>query len=811
MSRAVVLIGVKKVHNLPNLRAVDSGIGAMRKWAISQNIPETDVRVVTDEKCPVLVSKVTTEISELVRRGNVQQLIVYFAGHGLNIGGHDFWLLSNALNDSGAAVHVTESEVRARYCGIPHVVFFADTCRTLAPKDGFQCLRGNSIFPNPSLHVYENYVDVLNGTSLWEPAFEIQRDGENCDFLSIYTTVLIEALSGTHSSIIDKTGNENEWVLKVRDLHRFLVDEVPKRFSEMVDRTTLSMRTQIPSGRVSSDDAGIAYFKYATLESSKDIYPLPGTFKFENLKTFEVQDSKPNGRIEMNRAVVLIGVQKAYNLPVLQAVLAGVDGMEEWALSQGIPSARIKKITDKDERVTPQLIKDAVNKLLEPGDLDQLIIYFAGHGVNIGYAEYWLLSEAIIDSDAAVNVKASEERARSSSVPHVVFISDACRTAAAGIQAQGILGSTIFRNPPAPGPAKPVDLFFATQVGDPALEIKDPNEAAQGFKAVYTEALLEALRGQRPEIAEPDSEAGGDVIRPWPLQDFLEKELPIRVYQATLGQNPRSQLPEARITSRPSKTWISLVPTTVDGSSPPKFAGPPPDDARKHSELTKLACNRTTLATRALLVERGSGLEMAMTSIPLAESISRSDLDVFSKTNRRFRDDVRSLSQPFGSLHMETRCGFKIRGARIAKCTGSMESHVFDDGTGAHTMVAEHSACSYLLEFQNGTGALLPAIGGFLSTLTFKDEQLIDVAYEPSEYTDRWSEYESRADDIEHSVRRLQRRHEWARSDCKAMMPVNSLAACNWLKESIRHSRCTQLMRIATKVIETEFERWLNS
>ncbi|MFN8706361.1 MAG: hypothetical protein ACK50J_06740, partial [Planctomyces sp.] len=114
----------------------------------------------------------------------------------------------------------------------------------------------------------------------------------------------------------------------------------------------------------------------------------------------------------MNRAIVLIGVQNARSLPVLQAVLAGVAGMEEWANSQGIPTERIRRVTDESADVTPKRIKDAIIELLQPGDLEQLIIYFAGHGINVGWSEYWLLSDAISDSNAAVNVKASEERAR---------------------------------------------------------------------------------------------------------------------------------------------------------------------------------------------------------------------------------------------------------------------------------------------------------------------------------------------------------------------------------------------------------------
>jgi hypothetical protein len=449
----------------------------------------------------------------------------------------------------------------------------------------------------------------------------------------------------------------------------------------------------------------------------------------------------------MNRAVVLIGVQNARGLPVLQAVLAGVTGMEEWAKAQGIPTERIRRVTDESADVTPKLIKDAINELLRPGDLDQLIIYFAGHGVNVGWSEYWLLSDAINDSNAAVNVKASEERARHCGIPHIVFISDACRSAAAGIQAQGILGSTIFPNPNAVGPEMEVDLFFATLVGDPALEINDPAVAAQTFQAVYTEALLEVLRGQHPVVTVPDTNIGGIVVRPWPLKKFLAKELPIRVFQATSGPNPRSQQPDARIGSNP-EAWISLIPAMTVGSPPPTFTGPPPNDAQEHSELAIVAADRTSIATRSILSEDGLQLESVLSSIPMAESMSRHDLDIFSRQNRRFRDDARSMSRPFGPLHMETRCGFKIRGARILKCTGAMPSGVFDDSTGAHTVVPEHTACSYLLEFENGTGALLPAIGGFLASLTFEGHQLVDVAYEPSEFTGRWNDFNSRADDI---------------------------------------------------------------
>jgi hypothetical protein len=120
-------------------------------------------------------------------------------------------------------------------------------------------------------------------------------------------------------------------------------------------------------------------------------------------------------------------------------------------------------------------IKQAIKAIIEPGNIEQLLIYFAGHGVNLGYSEYWLLSEAPDDTQEAVNVRGSEILARYAGIPHVVFISDACRTAAQGIQAQGVTGSEIFPNQGAGDVSQAVDQFFACTLGNPAAEVRDPN------------------------------------------------------------------------------------------------------------------------------------------------------------------------------------------------------------------------------------------------------------------------------------------------------------------------------------------------
>lgn len=103
-------------------------------------------------------------------------------------------------------------------------------------------------------------------------------------------------------------------------------------------------------------------------------------------------------------------------------------------------------IIDSEGPVEPGRIRDAVDSFVNaPVSYEQLLVYFAGHGVNLRYSEYWLLSKAPKDTQAAVNVLGSATLARYCGIGHVVFISDACRTAADSVRAQFVTGSKSFR------------------------------------------------------------------------------------------------------------------------------------------------------------------------------------------------------------------------------------------------------------------------------------------------------------------------------------------------------------------------------
>jgi hypothetical protein len=295
----------------------------------------------------------------------------------------------------------------------------------------------------------------------------------------------------------------------------------------------------------------------------------------------------------MVRAGIFIGVNKTGNLQTLRDAASGAQRMHAWALSQGMTDGtHAKLITDtRYEKVHPDLIYDAIKELTDGPGVDQLFVYFAGHGVNINRSEQWLLTDAPVRTSAAVNVSGSVELARYCGIGHVVIISDACRVAPEGIQAQNVRGVDIFPNDAAGDRAKPVDQFYACVLGRTAAEIKDPALAASSFSAVYTNAVLDALSGARPDVLDASATAGDDAlyVRPVKLQAYLERDVPARVRDMGLAAKV-NQNPDAILTVH--SNWLArLKPRAVHATRDRQSIAPArsPDTLRTVSD--RLLCS----------------------------------------------------------------------------------------------------------------------------------------------------------------------------------------------------------------------------
>jgi hypothetical protein len=466
----------------------------------------------------------------------------------------------------------------------------------------------------------------------------------------------------------------------------------------------------------------------------------------------------------MQRAVVAIGVKKTGQLPELQAAVQSATNVAQWARQrQGLPAKHVKLITDAKGAVSRDRIFDAVEGLVNLGFIEQLVIYFSGHGINSGMFEQWLLSRAPDDTAAAINVKGSEFAARFCGIGHVVFISDACRTAADSIQAQRVTGADIFPNVQPGGPENPVDQFYATLVGNPAFEVKSVTDSAGHFRAAYSTVLMQALDGQVGALIEPATASG--FIRPRPLKRYLSLAVP--KFFGTLGLTGAvTSQPDARIESDPD-AWLAELPLIHGAPAADAASGLKRRARRRGSEP------EGTLSADEMLppvaVELGSGLVSNLESTALVDLRSALNLDVRADRKRgvmlsragrhrqapsasRLRYDTLLASgrEPFGPDHLESRCGIKIRGARIqSSYAGPAATKVGPrDDVIRVDLPRNRRGANVLVELADGSVVLAPAFRGFLTGLSFDaDGSLDDIWCEPSANTPLWQDYAAVASD----------------------------------------------------------------
>jgi hypothetical protein len=434
------------------------------------------------------------------------------------------------------------------------------------------------------------------------------------------------------------------------------------------------------------------------------------------------------------RGAVIIAVKKTGQLPELQTVHKCAEQMSIWARKQGFPKKLVKVITDEKKPVHGQQIRDAVAKLVKEDGIEQIVVYFAGHGVVNG-GEMWLLSGAPEDGSDAVNLEGSILLARFAGIPHVVFISDACRTAVEGIQGTRVKGQDIFPNF-VPSGEQPVDVFFACGLGSPSNEIKDPKNSAKVYKSVYTEALLVGLQGKKTDLIE-ELEDGDDIVglvRPKPLGDYLVTELKERLKGVMTDEGPLNQVPFARLNSQ-GERWMA------------RFSEPRASRATRGGKIRlrpapsfEPVVDANGIAERAVRSVLSDNMHDATKEIATALANDVSGVSLIEESIKR-------TQTPFGPAHFETNCGFKVRGNRIvgAEVAGGLNYTLFTDtGEALRLDAPPAQAASVLLKFKSGVGLVMPAIPGFIAAIEFDGSELVSVNYEPSDRSHRWLSYKNR-------------------------------------------------------------------
>ena len=135
-----------------------------------------------------------------------------------------------------------------------------------------------------------------------------------------------------------------------------------------------------------------------------------------------------------------------------------------------------------------------------------LLVYFSGHGYWHARADVWLLSDAPVRADEAINLTAAIDLAKHSGIPNVIFVSDACRSIPNTRGGVRVEGRGLFPNYDDIAEASTIDWFKATSEALPAYE-GNINGKSQ---SLLTAALMLAYEEPKPTMVLKVVQGRGD-------------------------------------------------------------------------------------------------------------------------------------------------------------------------------------------------------------------------------------------------------------------------------------------------------------
>lgn len=426
----------------------------------------------------------------------------------------------------------------------------------------------------------------------------------------------------------------------------------------------------------------------------------------------------------MERAIVLIGVsQTQAHFDRQVAVEAALDLMETWAREQGMPEDRIVRITDGlNTPVTVGQITRWIRYFVEQDPVDRLIIYFRGHGCVIGRSAFWLLSDAPHDPNAAVNVEASLEAALSSRLKHVVFVSDACHAMPKTRRQARVRGASIFSNAVKQHDCCDVDVFFATPPGAPAWEMAGRAEPPSVCPAVYTEVLVDVLRGAKPEVALDG------FIRPLPLKDALKTLVPAHARERGLPET-FGAVPDARLYSG-GDAWVARLDSRTSRGTP---VGARPGALAQQSDTQPLS----PLSAKALVSHvLRHPFDDASLELPPLHALGEQASELLEMAT------LAAGRQPPRALQA---CGLVVMGREVRRVVcrgygGRIKRHA-----GAYRPAPGEPPVAYcawefpdiwgaslaVLELGDGSGLLVPLFAGCAAMLEWEGQGRVSLHYDP--------------------------------------------------------------------------------
>lgn len=408
------------------------------------------------------------------------------------------------------------------------------------------------------------------------------------------------------------------------------------------------------------------------------------------------------------RAAVVIGVDQAGGLPKLQAAASGARQVEALLKTEGYDVAAL---VDERAPVTLEQVFDAIDRYVSKGTIEQLVVFFAGHGFAAEYVEYWLLSDATRNPNQSISLRESVQRARLySGIPNVIFISDACRSTPSSLGFTGIHGGVIFPTASSVQPSD-VDQFMATLVGDPSFEV-EMTKSTKNYAGIYTTTLLSAFAEAPIDIV---SKVGGaNVVPNKRLKRFLEREVPRRAQQIKITLNQR---PDAQVTSgdeifiakaaRTTKAALLGAASSLRHVAAQKFSAVGLQGIMKTEEIE---IKKYPQATQDLGAKTG-----------------------FTKAQVEMSMQIKQGQKFAGALPATQGTGFLVSGQPIKEALllldGKMQPFRRLDAQAIAADVPPGRAASALIQFADGSSTVVAALHDFAGHIVVAGNGVINVSY----------------------------------------------------------------------------------
>ncbi|PSL44140.1 caspase domain-containing protein [Chitinophaga niastensis] len=422
----------------------------------------------------------------------------------------------------------------------------------------------------------------------------------------------------------------------------------------------------------------------------------------------------------MKKCAVIIGVNEVKELAPLKAAVSGAYAFNTWALKQGYETT---PITDDNGPVKLSMISSAVKSYVQKEIYEQLVIFFSGHGTwKSVQSELWLLSDAVNDSNEAINLSISCISAEFGNIPHVVFISDACRTISSDPLLSQVYGGNIF--PTVFGNIVPeVDRFHATRGLSPAYERDGEKDNIESF-GVYTKCILNGLYGNDEKIFSHYVENGKSfkIIRPKKLKTYLEEVVPSEVSKY---KNARAQQPVAHVQSQYPKYLAKFSPSNKEGPAPS-------DLVNKSDELY--------LGHEMQNKSEMEGVRVTENVTPYIDSRLYKSWEQYAKIV--VPDKIIDFWNLAASIIVDGADDIKINPDWPSEYQFTADSVTFIG-------IPSFYQSSFLqLRLKNGNGIPITILSGFVVIVLLKNEQVSNIRYEPSRNSAKYLESAERKPEI---------------------------------------------------------------